>query len=175
MLAGRSRKLHGMSLLLAITVACLSGSCARSQPSLPAEVHTALQSLQRLQAATEVGVAFNTYEKMVIEAKAHVNTASLFLPARQQSPSNSPTFEELRAELGEQLRKAVDAYADALAVWTVKMRGGELSPDLEPGNRLIPKYQLHSTNPDSALQTIWHDANLRTSGVTGLVNTIENR
>ncbi len=118
-----------------------------------AAVEEAIAALQKVQAATQVGVNYQNYGQLVIEAKAQVNKANSLL-----SDSGLKT----------ELNQAMDAYADAALAWSFKFQpearslAPYLFPNIEPGKTLIPKYSLPITDKDlntikvdEALQFIW--------------------
>lgn len=65
-------------------------------------------------AATQVGVNYQTYGQLLIEAKAKVNEAVKSLPD---------------GELKTEMSRAMDSYADAATVWGRKIEGHNLYGD----------------------------------------------
>ena len=131
-----------------------------------------------LPSATQVGVNYQQYGMLVIEAKDKVNTAHAMLPEGQ---------------LKTELDAAMDAYTDAAQAWSIKFR--EFSTYLyageEPGKTLIPKYALktfehkrsvlnasgniiriddQASLPDAALPLIWAAANMHVDRASSLLN-----
>jgi hypothetical protein len=115
-----------------------------------------LKALKKIEAATQVGVNYQQYGQLVIEAKAQVNEALSVLSD---------------GELKKELDATMDAYADAGQAWGVKISGhGILKQNEEPGKTLISKYSLKAEVPsiakslgaivhsDDALQVIWGEA-----------------
>ena len=80
---------------LSIAVIPLLLSCTKP-PSK--ETTEAVAALQKFQAATQVGVNYQTYGQLLIEAKAKVNDAMKSLPD---------------GELKTEISGAMDSYADA--------------------------------------------------------------
>jgi hypothetical protein len=92
------------------------------------ELQEALTALRKIQAATQVGVAYHDYGQLLIEAKVRVNDAVRTLP-------EGPARDELQA--------ATEAYVDAGRVYSLKLEQQPwLTADEEPGKTLIPKYGL---------------------------------
>jgi len=112
----------------------------------------AVAALRKVHAATEVGVNYQQYGMLIVEAKDKVNNANAALPD---------------GELKDRLNAAMDAYADAGQVWGIKINGPNLQPDKEPGATLMRKYGLKPQTidrvspplvviyPDDAMQTMW--------------------
>jgi hypothetical protein len=100
----------------------------------PPEAYEAQASLRKVQAATQVGVNYQQYGQLLIEAKDKTNAASRVLP-------DGPLKDEIHATM--------NAYTDAGQVWGIKIR-----PDPNPANQgyvvstgelgrtLISKYSL---------------------------------
>ena len=137
-----------------LMLACLS--CQNRTTSV--ETKEALDALRKIQAATQVGVNYQQYGQLVIDAKAKTNSASRLLP---------------EGSIKKEMEAAIDAYADAGRAWSTKFGSSSrdnLYTDTEPGKTLIPKYSLPTeatthaylgSNPidiDSAIQIIWQKA-----------------
>lgn len=130
------------------------------------EAYDALASLRKIQAATEVGVAYPQYHSLLIDAQAQVNNAEAALPD---------------GSVKTELRLTVDSYIDAGTVWQEKLRDDNyyLTSNVEPGKTLIKKYPLATfkmqnhigANPDKALHAIWFHANLRLAKLAELLPT----
>lgn len=109
----------------------------------------ALESLRRVQAAVQVGVSYQRFGEILIDAKARTNAASRVLP-------DGPVKTELNA--------VMDAYMDASRVWQLKIDNQWLDRNSEPGKTLIPKYDLpvaadhNGARPDESLPVIWRFA-----------------
>jgi hypothetical protein len=90
----------------------------------------ALKALGRIEAATQVGVNYQKYSQLVLDAQATVNDAQRTLP---------------RGELSRAITDALDAYKDADRIWKFKIHfirsplrrayGGEI-------RAIIDRYQL---------------------------------
>jgi hypothetical protein len=117
-----------------------------------------LKALQKVKAATEVGINFRDYGNLVVDAKAATNDVILQL-----------TDQELKAAV----YNATDAYADALTVWNISMKGdmfliikgGTTSKEeYWQGLALHEKYQFTpdvfnmAVSKKNALRTIWQRA-----------------
>lgn len=147
----------------------------KSKPSpAPEEARKALQALQKIKAATEVGVSYTTYQQLVIEAKTEVNAASIKLPTTYPKPDKPYDLANAHARLNEDLNKAMDVYADARRVWSEKISDRKLSKDTEPGKTIIPKYELTTTDPEQALQILWETGSFRTMAVSGAINSLDS-
>jgi hypothetical protein len=111
----------------------------------------ALDSLRRIQAAVQVGVNYQQYGELLIDAKAKTNAASRALP-------DGPARTELNS--------VMDAYLDASRVWQFKIDNRLLDRNSEPDKSLIAKYSLpvkeynNVARPDEALQVIWRVADM---------------
>jgi len=111
----------------------------------------AIKALGRVEAAVQVGVNFQQYSQLVIDAKAVVNEAERTLPA---------------GEMRNNLTEATDAYKDAATVWDHKIQFPSLGlmKDLGDGE-IISRYKLPlapdptdnklQANPNLAMQVIW--------------------
>jgi hypothetical protein len=153
-------------------IALISITACRAKQYSP-EAYQALASLRKIQAATQIGVNYQQYGQLLIEAKDKTNAASRVL-------SDGPVKTEIRATM--------DAYADAGQVWGEKTRSrdsrlyGWLNNDEEPGLTLIPKYSLKTDQYgnitdeqglSNALKTIWLNADLHLTKLADLLP--ENR
>lgn len=112
-----------------------------------------MKALRKVQAATQVGVNYQQYGTLAIDAQAQVNEALAVLP---------------EGELKKEMNAAMEAYADAQDAWGAKIQSGsgELHTKYGPGQRLIPKYSLPTSqgytttfgdraDAETAMQTIW--------------------
>ena len=88
----------------------------------------------------------------------------MYLLPREDQATEQYSSESIKAELGKSLQRAIEAYADAQAVWQEQIRGRELSRNVEPGKGLIPKYSIDNTDTEKALQILWSRADLETWG-----------
>jgi hypothetical protein len=124
-------------------------ACGGLSSKQQASADEAMKALRKLGAATQVGVNYQQYGSLVIDAQAQVNDALAVLP---------------EGELKKEMNAAMEAYADAGQVWSKKIADRGIYSDSEPGMTLIPKYSLRTekaysgsmrADPDDALQTIW--------------------
>jgi hypothetical protein len=129
----------------------VSSDRAKRNPEKPltdkqkAAATDAIKALGKIEAAVQVGVNFQHYGQLVIDAKAVVNEAKRTLPAGQMLTN---------------LTEAMDAYKDASTVWNFKIRW-----DLALGKKLghgeiIERYKLplnenDEANTEIAMQLIW--------------------
>ena len=126
------------------------GGLSSKQKTVASE---ALAALRKVHAATEVGVSYQQYGTLVIDAKAKVNDANAVLPD---------------GEMKTRLNAAMDAYTDANQAWGAKVSSSSLKPDTEPGATLMRKYDLKPSSmsagnrifaewldPDKAMQAAW--------------------
>jgi hypothetical protein len=128
-----------------------------SSPARPSkESLAAIEALHKMQAATQVGVNYQEYGRLLIEAKAKTNDAIRSLP-------DGPLRNEISATM--------DAYADAAHVWGVKIAGHKLFE-----SNLISKYSIplkdteyRFADPDDALQYIWLNADSHLTQITKLL------
>ena len=104
-------------LFVLVSVSC----SAKRDPGIES-AREALEKLQRIQAATQVGVNQVNYVPMLIAAKASVNNASKLLPD---------------GALKKELNEGMNAYEDAAAVWQIEE---VIYSDSESGRELITKY-----------------------------------
>jgi hypothetical protein len=151
----------------------LSLQACSGTPQYSNEAREALESLRKLQAATQVGVSYQQYRQLLIDAKAKTNAASSALPD---------------GTLKTALNKAVDAFVDAGNVWGAKVGGdNRLHKGWGPGKTLISKYSLpvenfystpeyrrpqidpESINADTALQLIWQHSNAHVEDVAKIL------
>src|SRR5687767_4805253 len=95
--------------------------------SVPPSAHSALESLRKVQAATQVGVNYEHYNALVIEAKSQINSASRALPD---------------GSLKSELNSAIDTYADGVTVWQMQVNREPLEVSREPGKSLLTKYSV---------------------------------
>lgn len=145
----------------------------RDRPARPPEeAKIALKSLQKIKAATEVGVSYMNYQQLVIAAKAEVNAASSKLPSALPKSDGTYDLKDYPSKLRYELNEAMDAYADAQRMWEEKNAGRKLSLDTEPGKTLLPKYKLTTTDPDDALQILWEIGNISTLSSEGAINIL---
>lgn len=149
-------------LISLMTVSMFLFSCAKAPTK---ETTEAVAALQKLQAATQVGVNYQTYGQLLIEAKAKVNDAMKSLP---------------EGELKTEMSGAMDSYADASTVWGIKIDRHNLYGDnSEPDKTLIAKYSIPvepakygsppSADPTKAMQIIWLRADIHLKQIDTIV------
>lgn len=127
-------------IITQLLIAC--GGLSSKQKTAASE---AVAALRKIHAATEVGVNYQQYGMLVIDAKDKVNNANSVLP---------------EGELKTRLNAAVDAYTDANQAWGTKVSSSiGLKPDTEPGATLMRKYNLkpHSMSSGNKLLAEWID------------------
>lgn len=148
------------SLIITCSILILSAACTKP---LPHEAHDALASLRKIQASTEVGVNYQQYSSLLIDAQDKVNNATRVL-------GDGPVRTEITLTM--------ESYKDARDVWQEKLEGEtQLTSVTDPGKILIPKYSLKTTSEyhyqvcdaDKALHAIWFDANLRLEKLSKLI------
>jgi hypothetical protein len=138
------------TFIVILLVAC--GGLSSKQRSAAEE---AIKSLRKISASTQVGVNYQQYGVLVIDAQAQVNEALAVLPD---------------GELKNEMNATMESYSDSLQVWGAKIKSGtgEIHTELNPGTVIIPKYSLPTTDSgmlgksikgDQALQIIWGVAN----------------
>lgn len=146
--------------LLVIALGTLFGGCGpsaadRQKADETAAAMNTFRALMKIEAATEVGVNYQNYGGLLIDARAAVNEAQLLLPD---------------SDLKKIFENTIVAYKNALDVWKEKIDG---SASLDAADvkvkGLIQKYSLPVTkseyaknfsyvNPDLAMQLIWAEA-----------------
>jgi hypothetical protein len=106
----------------------------------------AIKAIGKIEAGAQVGVNFQQYGQLVIDAKAVVNEAMQILPS---------------GELLTNLEEAMDAYKDARTVWNHKIQFSSLGLKKEYGQgELIERYALplneqKVADPELAMQVMW--------------------
>lgn len=91
------------------------------------EIESALKSLRKLAAATEVGVNFQEYGSRLIDVKAEVNE---FLPKITDG------------YVKDEIKLAMESYADASTAWNNMLRRDYLLIGFEPADTLQKKYSI---------------------------------
>lgn len=135
-------KHHSKSLLAAVAVV-LVVACGGLSSKQKAAAGEAVAALRKLHAATEVGVNYQQYGMLVIEAKDKVNNANAALPD---------------GELENRLNAAMDAYAYAGKAWQAKISSDMLTPNTEPGATFVGTYGLKPRKlwPDDPKSTVMY-------------------
>src|SRR5437868_9197998 len=96
------------SFLIVIGLSLMLPGCGLSSKQRDA-TRDAIQSLKRIQAATEVGVNYQAYGQLLIDAQAKANDAKSLLPD---------------SELRNRLSEVIGTYKDANQIWTKKIENG---------------------------------------------------
>lgn len=114
-----------------LLLACNKGGLSSEQRK---SAEDALKALRKVEAATQVGVSYQQYGQLMIDAKAQVNEASAKLPD---------------GELKRELEAAMEVYADAQDGWSKCATESLLflkdpKTDDETGKRLKQKYNIES-------------------------------
>jgi hypothetical protein len=150
-----SQGLSRATLLVLVSFGIACGGLSSTQRTAADD---ALTSLRKIKAATEVGVNYQQYGLLVIDAKAKVNEASRVLP---------------KGDLNNELNATMEAYADALQGWQMKITS-LLWVDREPGKTFVRKYSIPldppttTIAPDNAVPIIWRVASTRLDRATAL-------
>src|SRR5262245_18221992 len=106
----RAMKALFTAMALVGSIGLFSGCGPQQTPLTEKEKEAAaaaIKALERVKAATQVGVNFQRYGELVIDAKSAVNEAERVLPD---------------GDLRFYLSRAVRAYTDANTVWNDKIR-----------------------------------------------------
>lgn len=136
-------------------------SCGGLNSKQRASSGTALAALQKVKAATEVGVNYNNYGQLLIDAKAAVNEATRILPD---------------GELKTELNAAMDGYADAAQVWGFKIQNNGFFYERGEPKPITDKYNFRDkidsygfTWGETVLQIIWAATKLHLDKVESLL------
>jgi ABC-type uncharacterized transport system YnjBCD substrate-binding protein len=100
-----------LAMLLLIS-ALATIACDKKSAERRAAVNEAIQALRKVQGATEVGVTYQQYGQLVIEAKTKVDLATSQLSDIKQD-----------ADLKSNLNAAVIAYSLGTQAWSGKIQG----------------------------------------------------
>ena len=106
-------------VILTIVCAVLC-ACGANRPTK--ETTEAIAALKKIQAGTQVGINYQEYGRLLIQAKAKVNDAAQSLP---------------EGGLKTEITGAMDSYADASTIWGIKIKIQNLRADSEPGKTLM--------------------------------------
>src|SRR2546423_328903 len=141
--------------IIFLTIFSLLAACGGLSSKQKEAAANAMKALQKLNAATEIGVNYQNYQPLLIEAKTQVNEAESILPD---------------GELKSELSAAMDAYADAGDAWGAFIRYGKGDEESflrlnnpEPwmpategqaiARRLKEKYKLQTTDDIASILT----------------------
>lgn len=137
---------------LAVAVACgLVASCTQKPAK---ETLDAVAALRKIQAGTQVGINYQEYGRLLVEAKAKVNDAMRSLP---------------EGDLKVQITGAMTSYADASTVWAIKIDQHLFYGDSEQNKTLIARYAIPlkpeyglkpHAYPSDVMQLIWLRADI---------------
>lgn len=141
--------LNKLAFVIVLAATLLSACTSAKEKAKRQSVSEAIQALQKINAATQVGVNYQQYGALLIEAKAKVNEAERHLPDGDA--------------LKERLEVVMRNYADAARVWGVSISPGFLKADSELGVYIMVTYQVQKdkyeyVDKDEALQAIWRVA-----------------
>lgn len=134
--------------LVYFAVALLLCSCAKFSSKQKEAISAALDSLGKLKAATQVGVNYQQYGTLLIEAKAKVNSAAEVLP---------------NGDLKNSLEGSIQAYADAHTYWGTKINR-DFVVEEKIKNALVEKYKVpvesfgYLENQNEILSLVWNAA-----------------
>src|ERR1700759_4072160 len=150
------RNRHGRLSIISLTIFSFLVACGGLSSKQKTAAANAMKALQKLNAATEIGVNYQNYQPLLIEAKTQVNEAESVLPD---------------GEVKSELNAAMDAYADAGDAWEAFIREGKgdeadsflLLNETEPlvpvtegqltARRLREKYRLQTTDDIASILT----------------------
>lgn len=158
--------MHATRLVLTLALALCAAACgSKKEPGRDA-AQVAVTKLQKIQAATQVGVNQITYGPLLIDAKSEVNQA---------------TDKLVDASLKVELNAAMDAYVDAAGAWS-----GEFFIDVEsaPGSVWKIKYSVPEKkrdwgerkpylDRDNLVQIMWASADKHLQEATNRIKTLE--
>ncbi|MFC1800025.1 peptidylprolyl isomerase [Candidatus Eisenbacteria bacterium] len=139
---------------MGLSVACLvflTTGCSEYSSQQKAAVQQALEALGKLDAAAEVGVNYQQYGELLIEAKAKTDVAVASLPD---------------SELKSTLNGSVEAYVDAYRVWKLRFDGYHgLSSLTVLGFELMDKYDLLKLATEASLSAKVVDLDVAISAI----------
>ena len=109
-----------------------------------------VKALRKIAAATEVGVNYQTYGQLLIDAKAKVNEAKDVL---------------LDGDLKTEMNAAMDSYGDAATVWGTKIQNQGYFYEIGETKPITDKYKLQEIaknnlliDGDIVIKIIWAEA-----------------
>jgi hypothetical protein len=146
-----------------VVIAALAVCCAKSVEQRQIEADRILaadtfRSLLKIESATEVGVNYQKYGELLIDAKTYVNEANLRLTD---------------AVIKKVFNNVVEEFSDALKIWKHKIDNASYSSserlDIseEPWDTVIPKYSIPTkkgygdstyADADTGMQKVWAKA-----------------
>lgn len=152
--------IFSLVVFAALTVCCTKSAEQRQIEADRILAADTFRSLLKIESAIEVGVNYQKYGELLIDAKTYVNEANLRLTD---------------ANIKNIFNNVVEEFSDALKIWKYKIENSSYSfserLDIsdEPWDTIIPKYLIptkkgygDSTYADanSAMQAIWAKATL---------------
>lgn len=151
-------------VFIVVLIAAALMSCGGLSTEQKTAANDTLKALRKVEAATQVGVNYQQYGQLAIEAKASVNQATTILPD---------------GELKSEILGAMEAYADAGDAW-----GASINSKLASGSKIATDlkskygYEYQQSYSDSAkdeqkslmLSTIWSAARARLDKATSLID-----
>lgn len=150
----RPKEMKRRAVLLLSVLALLA---CRDKAEAP--LKEAVESLQKVQTAVRVGLSFEQYNNLVIDAKVKTDKAIRVLP---------------EGELKSDLNATAESYVDAVRVWSKGIRGEKF--DLRgPDGTLLSKYSIHVDtsgriiDQKEALNNVWRTADYRLTNVEKLL------
>jgi hypothetical protein len=155
----RKKVLLGIMAVASLLTGCSNNPATQSTPSsssrtqaastAPSSADEAIKALRKIEAATQVGVTYQQYRDLLIDAKAKVNEAT--------ATTHSPEFKS-------ELNAAMDAYDDAGTAWGDMLEYDFMETEYEPWHTIQQKYSIpedHSNqmskgaSRQTVLNTIW--------------------
>ncbi|MGE3439943.1 MAG: hypothetical protein AB7O81_30280 [Blastocatellales bacterium] len=131
--------------MVALTAWAIYRRAAQATSNRLAAAQSVVQALNKVKAGTQVGVNYQQYGLLVIEAKAAMNNVEAALPA---------------GELKQSLNQAIDAYADAGRYWGASING-MIYESSDVGQMLRVKYKIEGdsyyafSDRNKVLTVIW--------------------
>lgn len=130
-----------------------SGKLSASQQTA---ANSALKSLRKIAAATDVGVSYSQYGSLLIEAKPEVDEALAVLPESQ-----------FRSDI----TTAMEAYLDSREAWGEMMAKDKLPLTYGIGKKLVEKYAMafqtrgdraiiYDSTRDRVVEDLWKHARI---------------
>jgi len=158
-----------------ITVCSVLGiNCGKSVEQQKKETEKILymdtfRSLLKIESATEVGVNYQKYGELLIDAKTFVNEANLIL--------SDETIKKM-------FNTVIEEYADAIKIWKEKI-DSSWSLDVAEGqwNSIIKKYSIPTekrsygtyANADLGMQLIWAKATTDLQSIWPIIQSLDSK